>query len=233
MSLPKIDLPLFELTIPSSGKKVKYRPFTVKEEKILLIAQQSQSMEQIILALKQIISNCVKDVDVDNLPTFDLEYIILNIRAKSVNNEIELIVKDEYTDADIKLKIDLNTIHLKRNENHKKNIQINNEYILVMKYPTIDKVLELQNEDENEASYNLMISCVDILASVDGEKIYKFSDFTKQEVEQFIEGLNAKTIEDIKEFFETLPVLKIDIPYKNSKGEDKIYTVEGLGGFFI
>lgn len=233
MSLPKIDLPLFELTIPSSGKKVKYRPFTVKEEKILLIAQESNSLDQVILAIKQIINNCVSDVDADNLPTFDLEYIMLNIRSKSVNNEIEFYIEDDETKEEIRLKLDLNAISLKINEKHNKKIKINDDYTLIMKYPTIDRIKELQNSNEVDGPYNLMIGCIDMLVSNDGDKVYKFSEFTPKEINEFVENLNAKTVEDIKTFFETLPVLRLELPYKNNLGKDKTYVLEGLNSFFI
>ena len=233
MSLPKIDLPLFELTVPSSGKKVKYRPFNVREEKILLIAQEAGDLDQIVLAIKQIINNCVSDINIDDLPMFDLEFIILNIRAKSVNNEIEFNVIDEETQQEVKLKLDLNSVTLKMNEKHTKKITINDEYTLIMKYPTLDRLKELQDPNSTEGVYNLMVGCIDVLSSNDGDKIYKFSDFTKDEINTFIEELPATTITDIKTFFETIPVLKVELPYKNSLGNDKVFVLEGLDSFFI
>lgn len=233
MSLPKIDLPLFELTVPSSGKKVKYRPFNVREEKILLIAQEAGDLDQIVLAIKQIINNCVSDVNIDDLPMFDLEFIILNIRAKSVNNEIEFNVIDEETQQEVKLKLDLNSVTVVKNEKHTKKITINDEYTIIMKYPTIDRVKELDNQNSTEGVYNLMVGCIDMLSSNDGDKIYKFSDFTKDEINTFIEELPATSITDIKNFFETIPVLRVEVPYKNSLGNDKVFVLEGLNSFFI
>ena len=127
MGLPKIDQPLFELVIPSTGKKVQYRPFTVKEEKILLIAQESKSTDQIILAIKQIINNCLVDVDVDTLATFDLEYIIINIRGKSVNNEMTFNITDPDTQEDIELAMDVNDIEVVFDEKHDKKIDLNEQ----------------------------------------------------------------------------------------------------------
>lgn len=233
MSLPKIDLPLFELTVPSNGKKVKYRPFTVKEEKILLIAQETEDLDQIILAIKQIIGNCVVGIDVDDIPMFDLEYMIIHIRAKSVTNELEFNITDNETEENVKLKVDLERITLKTDDRHNKNIKINDDYTLIMKYPSIDKLKELQDPNNNDAVFNMMVSCIDVLMSNDGDKIYKFSDFSKEEIMDFIEGLNAKTIADIKLFFETFPVLRIDLPYKNKLGNDRKFVLEGLNSFFI
>jgi len=223
MSLPKIDLPLFELTVPSSGKKVKYRPYNVREEKILLVAQESDDIDQTILAIKQIITNCVYDLDVNEIPMFDLEYIMLNIRAKSVNNEIEFNIIDNETDETVTLKLDINNIKLIQNEKHSKKIDLDNDYTLIMKYPTIDKI----NNDED-----LVINCIDLLVSNDGEKVYKLSEYTKEEIEKFIEELNPKNIDSIKIFFKTMPVLKLEIPYKDKNGDDKTFVLEGLSNFF-
>jgi hypothetical protein len=233
MSLPKIDLPLFELTVPSSGKKLKYRPFTVKEEKILLVAQETEELDQIILAIKQIISNCVIDVNVDDMPMFDLEYMIIHIRAKSVTNELQFTVIDSETKEEVKLKLDLEQISLKTDDRHNKNVKVSEDYTLIMKYPSIDKLKELQDPNNDNAVFNMMISCIDVLMSNDGDKIYKFSDFTKEEIVEFIEGLNAKTITDIKTFFETVPVLRIELPYKNNLGNERKFVLEGLNSFFI
>lgn len=223
MSLPKIDLPLFELTVPSSGKKVKYRPYNVREEKILLVAQESDDLEQTILAIKQIITNCVYDLDVNEIPMFDLEYIMLNIRAKSVNNEIEFNIIDNETDETVTLTLDINDIKLIQDEKHSKKIDLDNGYALFMKYPTIDKI----KDDED-----LVINCIDVLVSNDGEKVYKLSEYTKEEIEKFIEELNPKNIDSIKEFFKTMPMLKVVIPYKDKNGADKTFVLEGLNNFF-
>ena len=233
MSLPKIDLPLFELTIPSSGKKVKYRPFTVKEEKILLIAQEAGDLDQIILAIKQIIDNCVQDIKVNDIPMFDLEYIIIHIRAKSINNELEFSVIDNETQENIKLQLDLNQITLKTDPKHNKKIAIGDDYTLIMKYPSIDKLKELENPDSNDVIFDMMLGCMDLLVRNDGDKIYKFTEFSKEEIREFVDNLNPKTISDIGVFFETVPVLRIDIPYVNNLGNNKVFVLEGLNSFFL
>ena len=223
MSLPKIDLPLFELTVPSSGKKVKYRPYNVREEKILLVAQESDDLDQTILSIKQIITNCVYDLDVNEIPMFDLEYIMLNIRAKSVNNEIKFNIIDNETDETVTLTLDINDVKLIQNEKHNKKIDLDNGYTLIMKYPTIDKI---KNDED------LVINCIDAIVSNDGEKVYKLSEYTKEEIEKFIEELNPKNIDSIKEFFKTMPVLNVIIPYKDKNGADKTFVLEGLTNFF-
>ena len=223
MSLPKIGLPLFELTVPSNGKKVKYRPYNVREEKILLVAQESDDLDQTILSIKQIITNCVYDLDVNEIPMFDLEYIMLNIRAKSVNNEIKFNIIDNETDETVTLTLDINDVKLIQNEKHSKKIDLDNGYTLIMKYPTIDKI----KDDED-----LVINCIDAIVSNDGEKVYKLSEYTKEEIEKFIEELNPKNIDSIKEFFKTMPVLNVVIPYKDKNGADKTFVLEGLTNFF-
>lgn len=235
MALPRIDLPLFELTIPSSGKKVQYRPFTVKEEKILLIAQESKEIDQIILAIKQIVNNCVNDVDANKLAMFDLEYIMLNLRGKSINNVIKFNVKDPDTEEQVELVLDIDKVTLTHKENHSKKITLNNEYSLIMRYPTINelKALTAVQNKNTEDLLNIMISCIDMLVSNDGEKIYKLSDFTDTEVKDFVEGLTSGAIKGIQTFFQTIPVLRMEIPYKNKKGESKTFVLEGLESFFI
>ena len=135
MALPKIDLPLFELVLPSTGKKVKYRPFTVKEEKILLIAQESKDIKQVMLAIKQILGNCLQEINVESLATFDLEYVLLNIRAKSVNDEITFSVKDPDTEEKIELTININEIEIKKFADHDKIIKVSDDFVFLMRYP--------------------------------------------------------------------------------------------------
>lgn len=233
MGLPKIELPLFELTVPSNGKKVTYRPFTVKEEKILLLAQETKELDQIILAIKQIISNCVNNIDVNELPMFDLEYIIINIRARSVSNELNFIIIDDETNEKVELNLDLNNITLTTDEKHNKKISINDDYTLIMKYPSIDNLKDILNAENADPIFDMMIGCIDMMISNDGDKIYKFSDFNKKEIIEFIESLNTKTIEDIKMFFKTMPILRIELPYTNKNGNKRTFVLEGLNSFFI
>jgi len=234
MALPKIDQPLFELEIPSTGKKAKYRPFTVKEEKILLIAQESQDMDQIILSIKQVISNCLEDVDVDDLSVFDLEFIILNIRAKSVNNEIAFGFEDEDTGEKIDTVIDVNEIKVDFNPDHTKKIEINSQFYMMMRYPTLEEVRQMQsaNEGSTEQMFATMVSCIDTLVDQNTDEVFKMQDFTSEEVADFVDGFTSTVVEKIQQFYMTMPKLRHTIDYKDSKGKKKQYVVEGMDSFF-
>jgi hypothetical protein len=233
MPLPKIDLPLYELILPSNGKKVQYRPFTVKEEKILLTAQQSKDSEQIVMAIKQIVNNCIQDYDINKLALFDLEYILINVRSRSVDNNVEFEIEDPDTKEKIKLKLNLQDVKVHKDENHTNKIPIDDTYTLFLKYPTIDDFSEILDKTEltAEKSYEILISCIDILASEN--EVYNFKDFTKKQVDEFVDSLNSDVTKKIKIFFDTMPKVRHEMPYKNSKGDDKIFTIQGTQSFFI
>jgi len=234
MALPKIDQPLFELEIPSTGKKAKYRPFTVKEEKILLIAQESKDMDQIILSIKQVINNCMPEIGVDTLSVFDLEYIILNIRAKSVNNEIAFGFEDEDTGEKIDTVIDINEVKVQFNDEHSKKITINDQYYMMMRYPSLEEVRQMQNTEEGstEQMFTTMISCIDTLVDESSDEVFKLSDFSDEEVSDFVDGFTSSVVEDIQKFYVTMPKLKHTIDYKDNKGKKKQFVVEGMDSFF-
>ena len=182
MSLPKISLPLFELKIPSSGEKIKYRPFTVKEEKILLIAQESKEIEQIILSIKQIINNCVENIDVEKLAMFDLEYILINIRAKSVNNMLTFAILDPDTEERVELELDIESIELKKDPKHTNKIKFDGDGIILMRYPAINEVkLFTENRGNSSKIFEIMVSCIEKI--VVGEEVYNTSDFSSKELE--------------------------------------------------
>lgn len=232
MGLPKIELPLFEVEIPSTKQKVKYRPFTVKEEKILLIAQESGELSQIVLAVKQIIQNCVYDIDVEKLAVFDLEYILLNLRIKSVNNAAKFNVTDPDTDETVELELDLENIKILKKEEITPNVYISDESYLVMRYPSINEVLLLQKEESGEKDIiDIMVSCIDNI--VNGEEVFKTEDFTQQEMYDFLESLPSTVIGDIENFFSNMPSLRHEIKYKNSEGNEKTFVIEGLNSFFL
>lgn len=233
MALPKIDLPLYELALPSSGKKVQYRPFTVKEEKILLTAQQSKDPDQIVTAIKQIVNNCVSNYDIDKLALFDLEYLLINIRSKSVDNNVEFEIEDPDTKEKVKLVLNLENVKVYRDEKHTNQIKVDDTYTLFLKYPTIDDFSEIikKNELSPEKSYEILISCIDKLASEN--EVYNFKDFTKKQVDEFIDSLHADVTKKIKTFFDTMPKVRHEMPYKNSKGEDKVFTIQGTQSFFM
>lgn len=232
-SLPKIDLPLFEIEVPSTKKKIKYRPFTVKEEKILLIAQESKDMDQISLAIKQIINNCVTGVNVDDLATFDLEYILINIRAKSVSNEITFKIKDPETKETVELNLDISEIKLTNNPEHTKIIRLNEDMNMMMRYPSINELsIIFKNGPRDTTSiFNVMLSCIDSI--VDNDVIYKIKDFTDAEVANFVNDLSSQHVSSIKTFFETMPILRYEKKYINKNGNEKTFVIEGLESFFI
>ena len=234
MALPKIDQPLFELEIPSTSKKAKYRPFTVKEEKILMIAQESKDMDQIILSIKQVINNCMPEIGVDTLSVFDLEYIILNIRAKSVNNEIAFGFEDEDTGEKIDTVIDINEVKVQFNDEHTKKININDQYYMMMRYPSLEEVRQMQNTEEGstEQMFTTMISCIDTLLDESSDEVFKLSDFSDQEVSDFVDGFTSSVVEDIQKFYVTMPKLKHTIDYKDNKGKKKQFVVECMDSFF-
>jgi hypothetical protein len=235
MGLPKISQPLFPITVPSTGQETNFRPFTVKEEKILLVAQESQDADQLILAIRQIIQNCVQDVDVDTLAMFDIEYIMLKIRGQSVNNVIEFTIKDPETEENVEISFDINDIEVKKSEEHTNIINLSENHKLIMRYATINELKSLAGLSEEKASeglFEVMVNCIDSL--VEGEDtVYKLSDFSEAEVTEFIESLTSSTVTEIRKFFETTPALRIECPYTNSKGNDKTFVVEGLQSFFI
>ena len=233
MALPKIDLPIFELTLPSNGEKVKYRPFTVKEEKILLVAQESKDPEQEILAAKQIVNNCLIDKNVETIAMFDLEYILLSLRAKSVDNNIRFSIKDPDTEEIVELALDIEDgISLTRFDEHTNEIQINDEYMLYLKYPTIDQFVKIVQMDAEDAlvTYNVMISCLDKLASDD--EVHNFIDYSQEDIDAFMDNLDGGVIKQIQKFFETTPKLRHEMKYVNKNGDEKTFVIEGMRSFF-
>ena len=232
MGLPKIDLPLFDIEIPSTGKKVKYRPFTVKEEKILLIAQESKDIDQIILAIKQIIVNCVITVDVDKLAMFDLEYLLINIRAKSVNNEIQFSITDPDTKERVDLTIDIADVKIIHKDDHNNLIKVNDDIYLKMRYPTINELANIaKSKNSFENLFKIMIDCIENV--IEGDSVLVLKDFTDEEISDFVNNFSNDQIDQIKNFFETMPVLKYEAKYKNSNGDDKTFIIEGMETFFI
>ena len=244
MKLPKLDLPLFETKLPSDDTPIKYRPFTVKEEKILLVAQESKDSNQMVLAMKQIIRNCCVDVVPESLPMFDLEYLMLQVRSKSVNNNIVFTVTDQETEKNIELELDIDDITLHVEENHTKKIDIDENIYLMMRYPTIEEVAVFLNfatknienaedgvEDLTATLFNVMISCIDCI--VNGDEVQKMSDFEPEEVMTFIESAPGGTIDALRDCFDTVPTLRYEVKYVNANGNEKKVVLEGTETFFL
>jgi hypothetical protein len=233
MALPKIDLPMYELKLPSNDKKVKFRPFTVKEEKILLTAQESKDPSQMMNAVKQIVNNCLIDFDVDELAVFDIEYVLINLRSKSVDNEVKFEIEDPDTKERIKLNMDLSNVKVNKSKDHTNKIKIDDTYTLFLKYPSMDMFKDLIDTEEasTEKTFEILISCMDKLATED--EVFNFKDFNKKEVDNFVESLHSDVVKKMKQFFDTIPKVRYEIPYENSAGDRKTYVIEGIQSFFI
>ncbi len=231
--LPKIQNPIFELKLPSSGEKIKYRTFTVKEEKILLIAQETNDIDQSILSIRQVVNNCLIDKSVDDLSMFDLEYVLLTLRSKSVDNAVMFAIKDPDTNERIELELDLNDVKVTKDETHSKEIKVTDDFVLYMRYPTINEFLDLMKagQDDANANFAIMINCMDKL--VGNDEVYKFSEFTPAEIEAFAEDLDSIAVKKLKHFFETMPTLRHEMKYKNKNGDEKTFVIEGMQTFFI
>ena len=232
MGLPKIDLPIMELELPSTGEKVKYRPFTVKEEKILLVASESGSAEQEVLAAKQIVNNCLIDKDVSELAMFDLEYVLLILRARSVNNNISFTIRDPETEEQVELEIDIDKVGVMRDKEHTNQVRINDDYMLFLKYPSIDEFIKIVQMDANDplTNYYLLISCLDKLASDD--EVYDFKEYKQEDIDAFMDNMTGEVIKEIQRFFETMPKLRHEMKYTNSNGKEQTFVVEGMRSFF-
>jgi len=236
MALPKLTTPTYELEIPSTDEKIKYRPFLVKEEKILMMAMESKSSADITQAVKDIVMECTfNKVDISNMPMFDVEYIFLNIRSKSVGevSKLKILCQDDgKTYADVEL--DLNEVKVQVGDDHTNKIELTDDMGLIMKYPTIDSFSETGIRDINPSNMLDVIStCILQIYEKKGEKTYDPKDQTKKELTEFIEQLNTKQFKDVQKFFETMPKLKHEITVKNpkTKKENKV-TLTGLNDFF-
>ena len=236
MALPKLTTPTYELEIPSTDEKIKFRPFLVKEEKILMMAMESKSSADITQAVKDIVLECTfNKVKIDDMPMFDVEYIFLQIRSKSVGevSKLKLLCPDDKkTYADVEL--DLNEVKVQVGDNHTNKIDLGNDMGMIMRYPTIDSFSETGIRDINPSNMLDVIStCILQIYEKKGEKTYDPKDQTKKELTEFIEQLNTKQFKDVQKFFETMPKLKHEITIKNpkTKKESKV-TLTGLNDFF-
>ena len=233
MSLPKIQYPIFELTLPSNKETVTYRPFTVKEEKLLLISQESEDQKERIRAMRQIVNNCCFNLsqDIGLLPSFDLEYCFLKIRSKSVGNIVELKYRDLTDNKIYNFEVDLDELEVAFNENHKTSIKINDDLGIIMKYPTVELLNSIKTDiEDSETVFEVIKKCVATI--YDEDNTYDTKDYTNEEITEFVESIPAKAFEDITEFFETIPVLKHELHYKDSDGTDKTITLQGIDDFF-
>lgn len=233
MALPKISYPIYELVLPSTKETIKYRPFLVKEEKILLSAQVSGEPEDVVNSIRQVINNCLitEDVNIDSLTTFDLEYLFIKIRSKSVNNIINLTYKDLEDEKRYDVEIDLDMVEIKEDPNHSKNIKITNELGIIMKYPGADLATSVKTiESEMDIFFEVLKGCIESV--YDSEKVYGAKDFTEDELEEFIQSLDVNTFKKIQDFFNTMPKLYYEVKYINSLGNERVIPLTTLNDFF-
>ena len=234
MALPKLKYPIFELEVPSTKKTYKFRPFLVSEEKILLMAQQSGDLKEIILGLKQVIGNCCQDeeFDADRLATFDIEYLFLKLRSRSVSNTAKVYLTDNEDGKEYSFDVDLDSVTMMTYPGHSPKVQLNDEISLILKYPTtqmIDAIATMQVE--TKAFFEVMKYCIEFV--LEGDKISVFADASEEERDEFVQSIDISTFTKITQFFETMPKMHYEISYKNSLGHDRKAVLRNLNDFFI
>ena len=237
MPLPKISTPTYELVLPSSGKKIKYRPFLVREEKVLIIAMESEDEKQIATAVKDVIKDCIvtRGVKVDDLATFDIEYLFLNIRGKSVGEDVEVLVTcPDDGETQVPTVINLDDIKVQMGKDHSKDIVLDTDLTLRMKYPSMTEFVKNNFSGEEitvEGTFDLISSCIEQVFNE--EESWSASDCTKKEMNEFLEQLSSKQFKEIEKFFETMPKLSHTVKVKNpNTGVDNEILLEGLNAFF-
>jgi len=239
MPLPKINTPTYELELPSTGKKIKYRPFLVKEEKILIMALESEDMTQITNAIIDILTECIltRGVKIKDLSTFDIEYLFLNIRAKSVGETVEVNVTcPDDGETQVEMSIDIDSIKVQKSKEHTNIIKLDDDLSMKLKYPSLDQFVENNfevndNMSDVSKSLNVITSCIDVV--YDSEESWNASDFSKKELDEFLDQLNTKQFKLIENFFTTMPKLSHTIAVKNpNTGVESEIVLEGLASFF-
>ena len=238
MPLPKIATPTYELELPSTKQTIKYRPFLVKEEKLLVLALESEDNKQITTAIKSVIKNCIstKGIKVETLPTFDIEYLFLNIRGKSVGEEVEVnITAPDDGVTPIPVTILLDEIKVEENKEHSKNIKIDDTLMMAMKYPSLDQFIKnnfnFEDSSNIDQSFELIAGCVDKIFSE--EEVWAADDCSKKEIMEFLEQMNSIQFKEIEKFFETMPKLSHTVKVTNPVTKVKSDVVlEGLSSFF-
>ena len=238
MPLPTIVTPSYELELPSTGKKIKYRPFLVKEEKLLVLALETENTKDISTAIKTVLKSCIqtKGIKVENLPTFDIEYLFLNIRGKSVGEEVDvnLIAPDDGV-TEVPVTINIDDIEIQKNKDHNNKVKLDESLVMEMKYPSLDQFIKSNFDFTEEAnmdqSFDLIASCIDKIYNE--EEVWSAADCTKKEVKDFLEQMNSMQFKEIEKFFETMPKLSHSVTFTNPKTKVKSTVVlEGLSSFF-
>ena len=238
MPLPKIATPTYELELPSTGQNISYRPFLVKEEKVLVIALESEDNKQITTAIKAVLKNCIltKGIKVELLPTFDIEFLFLNIRGKSVGEELEVnIICPDDGETEVPVTINLDDIEIKKDEKHTNKIKLDNTIMMEMKYPSLDQFIknnfDFNDKNAMDQSFDLIATSIDKIYTED--EVWATADCTKKEVKEFLESMNSSQFKEIESFFETMPKLSHTLKITNPKTKvESDVVLEGLASFF-
>tara|TARA_B100000131_G_scaffold270280_1_gene270018 strand:+ start:907 stop:1629 length:723 start_codon:yes stop_codon:yes gene_type:complete len=239
MPLPKIATPTYELELPSSGKTISYRPFLVKEEKLLVIALESEDTKQITNAIKAVIKACVltKGIKVETLPTFDIEYLFLNIRGKSVGEDLDVnIVCPDDEETQVTVNINLDDIKVQKSDEHNKRIALDSNLMMEMKYPSLNEFIKNNfdfddSKNQMDQSFDLIAQCIDKIYNE--EEVWTSSDCTKKEMTDFLESMNSSQFKELENFFTTMPKLShtVEVTNPNTKVKSEV-VLEGLASFF-
>jgi len=242
--LPKLDVPIYTINLISTGKPVRFRPFLVKEQKLFLMAAESTDGNEMVSVIRQVLKNCVLDeIDVDSLPTFDLEYLFMNLRARSVEEIVDLRYKCNNTLKDengedkkcsgvVEFKLNLLEVEPTKNPNHKNKIQLTENLGIAFKYPTFEMIQKYEKMNENEVMLKILVDCIDYV--YDKESVYYAKDSTREEMEEFIDNLQQKDLEKFKDFFDTMPEIKKDVHFKCPKcSYEEDIAIKGMQNFFV
>jgi hypothetical protein len=242
--LPKLDIPTYTVKLISSGKTIRYRPFLVKEQKLFLMASEADDAKETINTIRQVLKNCILDeIDVDNLPTFDLEYLFMHLRARSVEEVVDLKYKcnnEVNNEEGVKVKCNgsvsfkLNILEIEPTINleHTNKIQLTENLGICLKYPTFEMIQKYDTINEEEVMTSILVDCIDYI--YDKDQLYHSKDSTKEELEEFVDNLQQKDLEKIKKFFDTMPEIKKDVHFKCPKcAYEEDITIKGLQSFFV
>ena len=238
MPLPTIVTPTYELELPSTGKKVKYRPFLVKEEKLLVLALETEDTKDISTAIKTVLKNCIqtRGVKVENLPTFDIEFLFLNIRGKSVGEEVEVnLIAPDDEETQVPVTISIDDIKIQKSKEHNSKVKLDDTLMMEMKYPSLDQFIksnfDFTEEVSMDQSFDLIASCIDKIYNE--EEVWSTSDCTKKEVKDFLEQMNSMQFKEIESFFDSMPKLSHSVTFTNPKTKvESTVVLEGLSSFF-
>jgi len=236
MALPKLEVPIYELTVPSTDEKIKYRPFLIKEEKILLIAMESGANEDVIQAVKQIVSECTfNTLKLGSMPMFDVEYIFLQIRSKSVGevSKLKILCRDD-GETYANVEVDLTEIEVQVNDDHTNKIELTDEMGVIMRYPTIDSFSTAGISDITaDNMLDVIVTCIDKIYDKKGEEVYDSKDSSQKELMDFVEGMNTQQFQDVQAFFDSMPKLRHEITVVNPKTKvENVVALSGLNDFF-